>query len=137
MDFYKTFQSAADWCWDRVEPMKPFHQWTFGKQLVTAADAVCANLIEGGNRFTDADQIHFFVIARASAQETMYWIRRAARQGAIDRETGRSRVRELVSAAKQLNGLIGYRRANPWRVREESASYDGLGFVSDLFGDGQ
>jgi four helix bundle protein len=124
MDFFAEFQAVADWSWDWVEKMKPLHMWTFGKQLVTAADAVCANLIEGGNRYTDPDQVHFFIIARASAQETIYWIRRAVRQSSIEREEGRAKVREVVVACKKLNGLIAYRRANPLKVREGVTVYD-------------
>ena|SRR5579862_1228781 len=123
LDLYRTFEAAADWGWDCLDTMKPIHVWTFGKQMVDAADSVCANLIEGGHRYGDADQIKFFVIALASAEEFIYWIRRAARQQAIPKEQADAKVAEVQSACKQLNSLISYRRSKPYKTREVLAHY--------------
>jgi four helix bundle protein len=46
-------------------------------QLCRAADSVAANIAEGSGRKTKSDQVHFYRIGLASAQETMNSLKRA------------------------------------------------------------
>ena len=70
----------------------------------------CPNLVEGDGRFTSADGLHFFVIARASARETRYWIERAVERNLIADQAVRAQIDALTSATQLLNRLITYRR---------------------------
>ena len=124
-EFFKKFEGICDEIWDVVEKWKPLAQDTVGKQLIRAADSVGANLVEGDGRFGDADSIRFFIIARASARETRYWIRRAIRRKLIPDTKGKYFVDTLIEATKALNTTINYRRnRNPDTVKEELAMYD-------------
>ena len=54
---------------------------TIGKQIVRAADSVCANIAEGRGKYNDQDNRRFVKIARGSLYETISWLRLAyARQ---------------------------------------------------------
>jgi four helix bundle protein len=111
MELFRRYVDVADWAWDEVEKWSPLAQDTVGKQLVRAADSVGANLVEGDGRSTDPDSVRFFVIGRASARETRYWLNRAARRKLIPQEAADAKVEELVSATQLLNRLINYRRS--------------------------
>jgi four helix bundle protein len=111
MEVTKRFVAIADWVWSFVRGWKPFERDTVGKQLVRSADSVGANLIEGGHRHTDADALHFFVTARASAEETIYWLERAAARGLGNPSAALGKVEELREALRMLEGLIAFRRS--------------------------
>jgi four helix bundle protein len=80
---FATFDEASDQIWDLVVEWDSFAKWTFGKQLVEAADSVAANLVEGDGRFSDADANRFFITARASARETKHWLKKAVKRGLL------------------------------------------------------
>jgi four helix bundle protein len=129
MECFKGFVELADWAWDRVAGWKPLAQDTLGKQLIRAADSVGANMVEGAGRHSDPDAIRFFVIARASARETRYWLERAARRRLLTQDEAALQIEKLDNAARLLNLLIRYRRGRPAddRVSDGFASYDALG----------
>ena len=83
---------------------------TVGKQLIRAADRVGATLVEGDGRYGRADALHFFVMARASARETRYWIERAIVRSLITAQEGQAQIEAVNTATRQLNSLIRYRR---------------------------
>jgi len=117
------FVAFADWAWERVSSWEALARDTVGKQLVRAADSVGANLVEGDGRFSKADGLHFFVIARASAREARYWLERARRRGLLNAAESEEWNVVLSQAVRQLNALIAYRRAQQNQVREPVELY--------------
>jgi four helix bundle protein len=115
MEVFRRYVELADWAWNIIAKWKPLAQDTVGKQLIRAIDSVGANLVEGDGRHGTADALHFFVIARASAREARYWLRRAATRGLIEQASANEKINELASATQLLNRLISYR---PNRARQ-------------------
>jgi four helix bundle protein len=70
MEVFRRYLEIADWVWNLVGEWPPLALDTVGKQILRAVDSVGANLVEGDGRHSQADALHFFVIARASARET-------------------------------------------------------------------
>ena len=126
MEFFRWYVEVADWIWDEVVRWDHLGRDTVGKQLVRAADSVGANLVEGDGRYSDADALHFFIIARASARETRYWLERAAKRGLLKPTEANERIDRIKSASRLLNRLITYRRRRVGgdRVREPRTEYD-------------
>jgi four helix bundle protein len=129
-------RDIADYVWRLVLRWDTFAKNTVGRQLVEAADSVCANLAEGDGRATDADAGRFFVYARGPAREARLWVDTARRRELITKEDADSLLIEMESAGKALNGLIKYRRAavGELRSREERSPYavDDLDLPSTL-----
>lgn len=121
MEFFQLYVEVSDRVWDEVAKWTPIARDTVGKQLIRAMDAVGANLVEGDGRYTDADALHFFVIARASAREARYWLIRAATRGLLPAELSQARIEQIVKATKLLNLLISYRRTHRRRDRISDA----------------
>src|SRR5438105_2918038 len=90
MEFFRIYVAVADWTWAAVGHWSPFARDTVGKQLVRAIDSVGANLVEGDGRYSDAEAVHFFYIARASARESKYWFQRAVTRGLIAADEGKT-----------------------------------------------
>ena len=109
-EIYRLFEECADCVWTQVETWDWKAVKTVGIQLITAVDSINANLVEGDGRFTSADSGHFFIIARGSARETRLWLRRAVSRKLVDRGEGEMRIRQIEDGARQLNGLITFRR---------------------------
>ena len=131
---YRLFEGIGDECWNNVIHWKSFAQSTTGKQLVRAADSVCANLSEGGARYGHADSIHFLVISRGSAREARFWIRTSAIRSLLKQADATALVRKLDTAVKALNGFIGYRRTTNLAVKENPKPYSAdLSEVHDGF----
>ena len=126
LGFFADFVRIADWAWDCVSQWDPLARDTVGKQLVRAVDSIGANLVEGDGRFSKADGLHFFVIARASARETRYWLERARDRNLIPTDEIQEQINALESATRKLNALISYRRdkSGGSLTREETAEYD-------------
>jgi four helix bundle protein len=125
MEVFERYVEVADWVWTEVQTWAPLARDTVGKQLVRAADSIGANLVEGDCRLTDADGLHFFIIARASARETRYWIERAVKRNLISIVEGEARIEALKVATQQLNRLIAYRREHKsLHLKETFGSYD-------------
>jgi four helix bundle protein len=87
---------------------------------------VGANLVEGDGRHGTADALHFFIIARASAREARYWLKRAIVRKLLHADDGHAKIGALISATQLLNRLIAYRRGrmNAGRVHESHATYE-------------
>ena len=102
-----------------------FAKRTFAGQHVTSADSMPANLSEGDGRYSDAEAIHFFYIARASAREVLNWISVALERHLVSQELAERWVTEINGATQELNNLTNYRKANKnvRAVREERADY--------------
>src|SRR5579862_982257 len=117
-------EELADAVWDLVMEWKPIAQDTVGKQLIRSADSIGANLVEGDGRYSTADSLHFFVIARASAREVKWWLHRALKRRLTPAETANELLEKLDHATRSLNSLINYRRQRAKGVREEVNRYD-------------
>lgn len=135
LDLFGLFEGVADWCWIQVDSWDRFAKNAVGEQLVTAADSVNANLVEGDGRYSIADSVRFFVIARASARETRLWIRRAAKRNLVALEEAESQIETLIQATKLLNLLINYRRKSKVAGVRELASHYGASRLTVELGD--
>ena len=126
MELFRLFDEVSDWCWDSVETWTPKAQRTTGEQLITAADSVCANLVEGDGRWGVKDGINFFIIARASARETRMWLRKAIKRKQVSPKDGEEQIDTLTKATRLLNNLVRYRRERGAFsvVKEDLADYD-------------
>jgi four helix bundle protein len=74
---YQLAEELSDVCWKIVGMWESFAQITVGRQLVTAADSVGANIAEGSGRKSFADNKRVATIARGSLYELKHWLRRA------------------------------------------------------------
>ena len=125
MAFFAKYVEVGNRVWQLVEHWKPLARDTVGKQLIRAADSVGANLVEGDGRYSDADALHFFIMARASARETRYWLQCASDRYLIEADEVASLLTTLEEATRALNRLIRYRREtkNQNMIREEITDY--------------
>jgi four helix bundle protein len=81
LQVYQLAEKLANQIWHIVKEWDYFSKDTIGKQIVRAADSVCANIAEGRGRYNDQDNRRFVKIARGSLYETISWLRLAyARQ---------------------------------------------------------
>jgi four helix bundle protein len=120
-DVFQPFELVANAGWNTVQDWPWFPKSTIGSQLVGALDSICANLSEGDGRYSDAEALHFFTIARASARESQHWIKVAAQRRLMPDGQAGMLVDDLDRGMQMLNRLINYRRRtkNQGFVREE------------------
>jgi four helix bundle protein len=74
---YQLAEKLADDIWNVVEGWSVFAKDTVGKQIVRAADSIGANIAEGTESGTFAENKRFVRIARRSLNETQHFLRRA------------------------------------------------------------
>ena len=84
MEIFKRYVDISDEIWQLCTNWSAFAQRTVGEQLCRAIDSVGANLVEGDGRYSKADALRFFIIARGSAREALYWLTRAEARGLLD-----------------------------------------------------
>jgi four helix bundle protein len=77
LQVYQLAEKLANQIWYIVKEWDYFSKDTIGKQIVRAADSVCANIVEGRGRYNDQDNRRFVKIARGSLYETISWLRLA------------------------------------------------------------
>ncbi|MBW4568133.1 MAG: four helix bundle protein [Tolypothrix carrinoi HA7290-LM1] len=75
LQVYQLAEKLANQIWHIVKEWDYFSKDTIGKQIVRAADSVCANIAEGRGRYNDQDNRRFVKIARGSLYETISWLR--------------------------------------------------------------
>ena len=80
---YQLSEKLADQVWEIVLGWNFFARITVGKQLVSAADSVGANISEGAGRGRFLDNKRFVRIARGSFNETQHWLRRAYKRSLL------------------------------------------------------
>lgn len=123
-EIFRLFEECADQVWLWSASWDGFSKGTIGRQFVRAMDSVNANLVEGDGRYSDAEAIQFFRIARASAREAKLWAIRAGKRSLIPEDAVTEFLLNLTSATKQLNLLINYRRRTKnLGVKETIAPY--------------
>ena len=124
LEFFRDFVRLSDDVWREVRAWSPFDRDTVGVQLVKALDSVGANLVEGDGRYTDKEAIRFFVIARGSGREALYWIGSSIRRDLFKTIQSGEYVARLESILRRLNAVISHRRRTLWTTREQSEPYD-------------
>jgi four helix bundle protein len=66
LELYQLAEKLANEIWYIVKEWDCFTKNTMGKQIVRAADSVCANIAEGRGRYNFQDNRRFVKIARGS-----------------------------------------------------------------------
>jgi four helix bundle protein len=122
-ELFQRYEAISDEIWIICCAWADFARPTVGVQLTSSIDSVAANMSEGDGRFGSADALRFFVIARASAREARYWLKRAVRRSLIKSDDWKRLDDQIESANKSLNGLINYQRNSIDTVREERSEY--------------
>jgi four helix bundle protein len=74
---YQLAETLADEIWSIVVKRDIFARDTVGKQLVSSADSIGANIAEGTGKGSFQDNRRFVKVARGSLYETRHWLRRA------------------------------------------------------------
>lgn len=77
LEVYKLSENLANEVWFIVKQWDQFTKNTIGKQIVRAADSVCANIAEGRGRYNFQENRRFVKIARGSLYETISFLRLA------------------------------------------------------------
>ncbi|MFN2510097.1 MAG: four helix bundle protein [Pyrinomonadaceae bacterium] len=83
-----------------------FARITVGKQLVSAADSVGANISEGAGRGRFLDNKRFVRIARGSFNETQHWLRRAYKRSLLTKRQIDSLKPLIEELAPTLNAYL-------------------------------
>jgi four helix bundle protein len=122
-DCFRLSESLSDTIWSLVVTWNHFAQDTIGKQLIRAVDSIGANMAEGAGRYSYAEEIRFFIIARGSAREAGFWIRRAIAREILTAEKAQPLLLDLQTVSRQLNALIAYRRKQQTNARETPETY--------------
>jgi four helix bundle protein len=122
---FQCFVEVAQQGWNLVQPWDSFAKSTLGKQLVRSLDSIGANLVEGDGRYGTGEGIHFFVLARASARESRYWLTVAEKRNLVSPPVAEALVARLEVGLRMSNSLITYRRSRAAKseVREERPEY--------------
>lgn len=131
LDFFKELEQLIDDIWEEVMKWVPFARDTLGKQLVESADSSASNLVEGDGRYSYQEAIRFFQIARGSAREAQFWIRRARKRKLMTEQKADSLLERFSGIVPKINSLIRKRRE--WshnQIREETVEY----FVNEEVG---
>ncbi|MCF7855118.1 MAG: four helix bundle protein [Candidatus Pacebacteria bacterium] len=75
-------------------------------QIRRAAYSVPSNIAEGAGRSSKKDYLHFLYIARASLNETQYFVHLASRLGYLKQEQAEALEKLLKGTFARLYGLI-------------------------------
>lgn len=75
-------------------------------QMRRGAVSVASNIVEGCARNTQADYVHFLIIAYGSVKELEYQASLSHRLGFLNADDAQSLAAASVSLAKTLNALI-------------------------------
>ena len=117
LEFFKDLEKLSDDVWAIVTLLRIFERDTVGKQLVRALNSIGANLVEGDGRYSDLESLHFFSIAKGSARETRFWLRRCEERGLMVPELAAGFQSQLESIMRRLSALVSTRRKN---IRSQS-----------------
>ena len=99
-------EKLADDVWTIVLGWEHFARETVGRQLVSAADSIGANIAEGVGRGSYQDNRRFVRIARGSLNETKHWLRRAHRRGLLSAGTVEIVKPVVDELAPKLNAYL-------------------------------
>ncbi len=113
LQVYQLAEKLANEIWQIVKQWDYFTKDTIGKQLVRAANSVCANIAEGRGRYSDRDNQRCVKIARGSLYETVSWLRLAyARQLLANEQVNQFKpiIDELLPKLNAYLNSIGNRK---------------------------
>jgi four helix bundle protein len=82
---YRLSEEIGDLAWKTVSDWSAFAKGTLGKQLVTSADSIGANLAEGLGRGSYVENRRYARIARGSLFEVKHWLRRAYKRDLLSK----------------------------------------------------
>jgi four helix bundle protein len=97
---------------------------TIGDQLFRAATSIGANIAEGRGRDTGKEYERYLRIARASANETDYWLRIAYDCGLLSQQEQTAMLGLVDECLRMLSTMITKLRANRHSIHEASATYN-------------
>jgi four helix bundle protein len=123
LDIFHDLESLCDEIWDCVMEWSAFARDTVGLQLVRAVDSIGANLAEGDGRYSERESLQFFNVAKGSAREARFWLRRARNRRLIPLQTVESYLTRLESVMRRLSALVSTRRRRAGQVRERLEPY--------------
>ena len=103
--YIKSF-NLSNYVWEVAKNFDWFVKKTIGSQFVRAVDSISANLAEGWHRYYKKDKIVFYIIARASASESLDWARKCKIRKLITEKQFLSISNILEELPKDINGLI-------------------------------
>ena len=79
-------------------------------QLLRSSGSISANISEGFGRRKGREYVHYLIVARGSATETLNWLLKAGDLGWIDQEVFASRQCVIVEIMRMLNTMIANRQ---------------------------
>jgi four helix bundle protein len=88
-----------------------FDKNNIGQQLVRSADSIGANIVEGQGRHHARDSLRFFYFARASLEETIFWIRRGIERELISETDGGNILSQYFMLSKSLDSFIRFHQS--------------------------
>jgi len=103
---YKVSKDLGNKIYTIVRKWDFLDQKTTGVQLIRAIDSVAANIAEGFGRYHKKDKIKFYYNARASAYESIHWVKTAHARKLITQKDYDQLMLNLVDLPKQINYLI-------------------------------
>ena len=106
LEVYQIAVMIADTVWDMVQSWKHFEKNTLGKQLVSAADSVGANIAEGCGRGSYQDNKRFVRIARGSLNETRHWLKLSYQRQLIEEDSVKQLKPLMDELAPRLNAYL-------------------------------
>ena len=108
VDAYNTAFNLSNYIWDVVIKWDNFAKSTVGRQLVTSADSISANVAEGFGRYHKKDKVKFYRYSNGSLLESMDWINKSKYRGLITPEEFDFIRSEQDKLPFELNRLIQY-----------------------------
>jgi four helix bundle protein len=105
----RIYTSSMDWAekvWEIVLAWQHFERTSIGKQWLTAADSISANIAEGFGRYHFKENKQFCFYARGSATESFCWLIKAHNRKLISDQQFKILNDELQSLCKQINSYI-------------------------------
>ena len=108
VDAYNTAFELSNYIWDVVIKWDNFEKSTVGRQLVTSADSISANVAEGFGRYHKKDKIKFYRYSNGSLLESMDWINKSKYRGLITPEEFNFIRTAQDKLPFELNRLIQY-----------------------------
>lgn len=106
LEVYRKAMNLGSDVYDSVSKWPQLDRWTLGKQLMTAADSIAANIAEAYGRETPRERRRFLHIARGSARETECLLTKAAERNLVPAARAGSMLEETRGTGMMLTKLI-------------------------------
>jgi four helix bundle protein len=106
LDIYQLALAIGEEVWGIVMNWEYFAKATVGKQFVTAADSISANIAEGYGRYFYKERKIFCYYSRGSLMETKNWTIKSLRRSLITEAEYNTLLEKLQTLHFKLNGYI-------------------------------